>query len=443
MAKKLKDLSELTAEQLEEQQRQADLAGEQLPEVDESADRIDEILKSNDLDGGTVRLSRRGPSENSFSYVTKIKAAEFDIDFVKKVFGGGDYHGQTFRANGQMYKKFEFSIDARFQGTIELPKGGQISGQPQVDPVALMRQMHEMGKDDKGNSVIMQQMLKSQSEQSQQNIAMMQQNSKETMQMMIAMMTALATNRPAASDGLSVKDLIALLPTLVPLFKSDKPPSNLLETIEALKGMRELVTAGTVAEAPEAPKTLMEQILASLPHVATTVQALRGGQPTPQAPKPAVSAQPQLPVAGKPIPGAPPVVAASPAVGAPAAAGADDPKVQLLTTLVNAARKNKDVELYADLVNSELEDEDIPQFQQILTNEGWFDLLFGSLPDKAAVRPWFEQLRTLLLESFATPVTTPLANGSSEPVQPAAATPSGTDTTGVQSGRDADGASQN
>ncbi len=263
--------------------------------------------------------------------------------------------------------------------------------------------------------------------------------------MMIAMMTALASNKPAAtSEGLSVKDLLTIIPTLVPIFKGEKQPSTLLETIEAMKGMRDLVSTGTVAEAPEAPKTLMEQILASLPHVASTVQALRGGSTTPQAqPKPTGTAQPQLSSTKGPIAGAPPQVPANPAAGAPAATGADDPKVQLLTTLVNAARKNKDVELYADLVNSELEDEDIPQFQQILTNEGWFDLLFGSLPDKAAVRPWFEQLRTLLLESFATPVTTPLANGSSEPVQPAAATPSGTDTTGVQSGRDADGASQN
>ncbi len=446
MAKKLplKSLSELSPEQLEEQ-RQAELAGNGgLPpeEVDESASQIDQILHDNELDGGMVRLTRRGPTENQFSYLCKIKVGEFDVDFIKKVYGGGDYLGQTFRANGQMYKKIEFSIDPRFQGTLsDVNKGGnQRAGGNETDPVALMRVMHDMGKDDKGSSAVMQKMMESQAQSTRDMMLMMQQSSDNMMKMMLGLTTAMVSQSKPVSEGLSTKDLLVILPTLVPLFKGDaKPATSLLETIEALKGMRELVSTGAVAETPEVPKSFAEKLLEALPHVATTVTALRGGQPMPQ-PRPTGTATPKLPAASpagkEPIAGAPPMVTANPSEGAPAVAE-EDSKLQLLANLVRAARRGSDVDLYHDLVMSELADEDVPMFQQVLTSEGWFDTLFGNLPDKTQIRPWFEQLRTRLLETFAQELTA--SNGSAEPVQSASSSPN---STGVQSELDAGGAAK-
>ena len=71
---------------------------------DESLKQINEVLSANDLAGGTIRLYRRGPTDRSFSYLDKMPISEFDIDYIKKVYGGGDYQGKTYRSSGQIGK---------------------------------------------------------------------------------------------------------------------------------------------------------------------------------------------------------------------------------------------------------------------------------------------------------------------------------------------------
>lgn len=451
MAKKqpIKALGDLSMEDLTPEEReQVAAAAADAESIDESANQIDEILKSNDLAGGLIRLERRGPKDNGFAYICKIKIDQFDIDHIKKMYGGGDYIGKTWRADGRMYKSIQFSIDPRIEGILgELPKGAPAA--QQTDPVALMTAMHGLTKDDGKRAQEMQMVLNAQKEQQTLLMTIMQESQKSQQAMVTAMMQAMAAARPAQSDSLSVKDLITLLPTLIPLLKGEKPVSapSILDTIEALKGMKELVGNGTIAPEPPEPKTVMEQILGALPHAASIVANLRGQpQPAPVAtpralPQPAKNGTPPSGPVSRAV-GAPPT---APAAATPAPTPAADPQqeriAKLLETLVNAARRNRDVDLYCDLVLEELEDSEVPMFTQVLTSDTWFTSLFGNLPDAAILQPWFTNLRTLLLESL----TDQPANGSPEstPVATPPAAAGGTDSSGVRLGGDADGASPN
>ncbi len=460
MAKK-KDLKDLSITDLDEQKRDILAAQEEsqrtgdvtLPLIEEDPEQqaIDAILHSNDLEGGTIRISRRGPTEQNFSYLCKMKTGEFDIDFIKTVYGGGYYQCKTHRSNGQMYKGFEFSIDPRFRGSMD-PSKDKDDRSP--DPIAMLRAASDItAQGNRGSDASTQAMMKMQSESMQMFMAMMQNNAVQqqqaadrTMQMMTAMITSMNSGK-STTDSLTTKDLLTLIPALVPIFKGEKQVTpTLLETIEAMTKMRELVSTGQVSEAPEVPKPLVQQFLEALPHAASIVGNLRGQPAAPaiQPPKP----QPRLPVNGTAPNGShlpSPPVSASPAAasngnspdGAAAPAVVDDRKVQLLATLVNAARRNRDVELYHDLVISELEDGEVPLFKEVLTNQSTFASLFSNVPDFTSLAPWFEQLRLILLETLNAP-DDGQSNGKL-PESPA----SSEDSAGLQPGHDAGGTAGN
>lgn len=465
MAKKT-SLKDLSPEDLEAQKRELDLAqreslqqgSEVVVEEDPEMQAIDAILHSNDLEGGTIRISRRGPTEQNFSYLCKMKTGEFDIDFIKNVYGGGYYQCKTHRSNGQMYKGFEFAIDPRFRGSMDVSKNG---GEDRAaDPIAMLRAASDItAQGNRGQDASTQAMMKMQSESMQMFLGMMQANALQqqqsadrSLQMVTTMMTAVTTNKHAPSEGITVKDLLVLIPTLVPLLKGEKAVTpTLLETIEAMTKMRELVSSGTVAEMPEPPKTVVQQFMEALPHAASIVSSLRGQPPAPAITPP--SAQARLPghAAGpngkQPIAGAPPATPAAVLPGQPveAAASTDDRKVQLLATLVSAARRNREVELYHDLVVDELEDSEVPMFKEVLTNSQTFASLFSNIPDFPSLAPWFEELRVMLLTTLNSTSEFSLNGGPAEQssTKPSGPASSSEDSAGVQPGRDAGGTETN
>lgn len=369
------DRQDLDAREAEQEAPVTDSLPPEADGRDPSMVEIEAVLRENDLMGGTMRIERRGPMDTSFSYIGKIKISNFDIEQIKKMYGGGDYQCQCFRANGQIAKKIAFSIDARFKGAIELDREGYVrgGGKPDVDMVGLLKVMQEGQRQDSGQAGLIAQMMKQQQESSNLMMTMMMENSKAQVAMFAAMFQGLGSMKPA-STGLELKDVVSL----IPLLKGDSgKQTSMTEIVEAMKGLKEITSGGAPAEEAE-PQSLMDKIIGALPHVASTVQALKGGQPpaalpAPPAPAPAVSSAPASPTARL---------------------------EQGLMTLVEAARKKRDVELYHDLVLEMIGDDQLPTLKSLLTEKDWFPSLFGKLPDATSIQPWMTELRDMLIETL-------------------------------------------
>ena len=104
-------------------------------EADE--DEIKRIFTSNDLTGGYLRIYRRGALEPGYTYCTRIDAGDFDIDNLKKLYGGGTYRITAFTSKGKYFARKTLHIDERIK---------EVSGVHDVDPrIAAMadRDVHD------------------------------------------------------------------------------------------------------------------------------------------------------------------------------------------------------------------------------------------------------------------------------------------------------------
>jgi hypothetical protein len=155
--------------------------------------------------------------------------------------------------------------------------------------------------------------------------------------------------------------------------------------VGALKDMKALSDQG------DEPKGILDSLGDSLPALLATFAASR--QPAP-APAPQQIPGPQAPrqIAGPQAPAAP-GPKASPV-------GRQNAQIELVMT---AARRDASPELYAELVLDNTPDEQIPVLKTVLTGESWFAQLFGGYPDAEKLKPWLEQLRTLVLDAINHP----------------------------------------
>src|SRR5438552_15476326 len=78
-------------------------------ELDDLRDIV-EMLRSNDMAGGMVRLDRKGTNDEKFQFAAHIPVTEFSLDHVKRIYGGGDYKARAHRADGRIHKRFDFSV---------------------------------------------------------------------------------------------------------------------------------------------------------------------------------------------------------------------------------------------------------------------------------------------------------------------------------------------
>lgn len=354
-------------------------------EDEKSYIELQNALESNDLAGGTLRLHRRGPMDSNFQFVCKMEIASFDLEQIRKMYGGGDYRAKFWRANGQIGgKEVNFSIDHRHKGILDtnhLPKEGSSAGDNQTLQL-LTRAVVDGRREDPAMPTMITQMMKSQSDNMTLIMTMMMKSAEQQTTMMAQMMTAMASvfgakNVTPVQAGLGMQDVVGLV-TLLNQNKATTP--GMSEIADVMLKLKELSGGGNGEGKEDEPKTLIDKIAGIMPHVANTVAALKG--------------QAQIPVGDQPKLEDGKVVASQPEVKQQASGN----QIQtLLAFIIEAARKKKDVTLYRDFLLDNLTDDEVDQLEQLLTAEAWFDTLFGALPDKEAIRPWMVDLRNSVI----------------------------------------------
>ena len=347
----------------------------------ENADRknIDSILLSEDVQkGGKIRITLKRPFDSTYGFLISIPAEEWagdtTIEMLKNRFGGGHYKCQTFRANGQMYKPFEFSIDPRFKGDVDVDALRATNGDKSATDATTKQLIDSLLKrpDDSGfKSNDMLKFMEMSNQRSDQTMAMMMtmmMKSAETNQQTMATMMA-AMLQGKSGGGTDVNQVLLEMVRA----KSDKPP--MMEALEMMKAMKEFVSNEPPKEEQE-PEDMFSKVLKFAgPLVAGLAQARAPQQ------------QQQLP------PGQPP-----PRPRPAGMMGMLPPEFRILLQMgLKAAEKNSDPGIYFDLLVDQLEPDQMAMMQQVVADDNWCRNLFGSDEAVAHIRPWLDDLRELIL----------------------------------------------
>jgi hypothetical protein len=341
---------------------------------DPSISQIQEMLESADLNKARVRISRKGPGQEKFFYVTTLDATEFDVDSIKNTYGGGDYQVVLLDQNGHYVKRRSFAVDPRIRGKLDGPAA------PEAAAAAGTGE----------STAAFDRILAMQNDNMKFFMAMSAEQSKATAQIMAA-----AMGRPV-SGGMDFKDLIALLPFLEKLLGKDRAAAiGPKEMIEFFKEMREL--AGDGGSSGGGFAEFLEKM------VPTILARFGGGQaalPAPVAPAAAADAE----VIDEIAAGAP----AGDRAEAPGKAAPEKPILAVSETdfdrtlklSLSAAGRNSDVGLYCDLLIDQITDDQVDQVLNVLTQDTWMDLVFSNLkvPDRS--KPWLTNLRNVLIKAL-------------------------------------------
>jgi len=361
----------------------------------ESADRekIDTIVLSEDIQrGGKIRVTRRGPNQQNFSYVCTVPAEQWDtersMEIFKAEYGGGDYECKTFRSNGQMYKPFSFSIDPRFKGRLDDDQIARLAAETKGSNEATSRQMMELmmqrPRDDGGlKASDMIKMMEMQSSKGDQMMIMMVTMMTEA-QKSNATLLASVLGRPAPTSSESI-----LLPLVLKMLETKQERTPMNELMEAMVTMKQL-QEGKDPEDKE-PEDMMTKIANLLGKAAPFVGAITGGN-RPQLPTVMAQPESQPQPATEPRPVQPELPPLGPV-------GMQLPFMarQGLVFIIGKAEKNADPALYADMIIDNFSADQLPQLKKILTAPDWCFQLWGDESRVAHVRPWLEELRQLII----------------------------------------------
>lgn len=375
----------------------AALSGNEDPNVKE----IEDMLKSNDLEGGTLRLSRRGPLDSGFAYIGKFRVKEFDIEQIKKVYGGGDYQAQTFRANGQMGKKVSFSIDPRFKGVIVDEKGAIGSPGGGMDMSMLPRLIDALKPAPVAPDTSFKEMMALMQQSSEKNMMMMMQMMQNSTQVMVAAMQTIGTRPESKPDNTA---LTAMMPVLIEMIRQQKGGSGLTETISAMKAVKELMTGegGEPGEGKEEDSFGMKLLKALGPTLLPVLAGAPAQRTVSQGALPAAHPTARPPAQPTAQPGASEPTAQA---HAPAQTTSTEQAIGMFAVqLVRAAEAESDPGLYHDLIADALTPEQMQQLGVVLAQDNYLEQIYGAQPDilaraKIKVR-WFEGLRSMLLDSL-------------------------------------------
>lgn len=364
--------------------------------ADADKDAIDKIITSNEFGkGGKIRVKRKGKLDQTFQYVATIKADDWDsegsVEWCKKMFGGGDYECQTFRANGQMYKPFTFSIDYRYKGELDEDAIKKLAEAPAKDGETMTKMLEFMGNRNDGMKMtdmvaIMQDSSKTQMQTMMMMMTMQQKSSEQSalmqMQMMTAMMSAL-TSAMAGKPATGGTDAL-----LLELIKQKQERSPMSETLEMMAQIKDLFDKPPKEEKEEDMFSKIVKIGAPL------LSGLVGGgfQPPAAAPRPQVTAPP----AGQPVepeqqPEQPPRLGG---LYATLPMG----QRMFFDSMLGAATRDAEPAVYADLIIDQTPPDQLPALKEILTGPDWCAKLFGDERHVASIRPWLEELRQMILD---------------------------------------------
>lgn len=357
-------------------------------------EKIDEIILSNDLQkGGKIRLERKGPIDQNYQYICTLPAEQWDteksLEWLKKLYGGGDYQARTFRANGQMYKPFSFSIDYRIKGKLDDDEIRRISGDNAKGSDSMAAKMLDMIQRPSadgftGSSMVKMMELTGQRGSEMMTLVMtMMMKSQETMATVLA---AALSNRGSGIDPVMLELLRA---------KQERPP--MMEIVEAIKAIRELSDTNAGKEKEMEPDDMMSKITKLIGVAAPVLGGMFGGAANGNGAK----------------------IPASPAIeqgqGPAGAVGMMPVHIRMMIDqLLKAAARGSDPGLYADLIIDNATPAQLEMLKNILTDEKWCGNLWGDEARVASVRPWLENLKQLILSYEPNSVSNTAQTGGGE-----------------------------
>jgi len=386
----------------------------QLPDADDSADKrevaldnadrkaIDDIVLSNDVSkGGKIRITRKGPFDHTFQYITTIPADSWDtevsFEYIKKMYGGGDYKCQTFRANGQMYKPFEFAIDYRVKGqldedqiklnAIEQQSGGKsTSGADMLKMFELFRPTQQQ---DQLKSSDLIKIMEMGSQKSDQMMMMMMQMMNKSSENMVQMMTVMMTANAQKGNGID--------PVILQMLQAKQEKTPVIELLEMMKAVKEL---NAPSEDKEPEKPFWERLLTTA--APALIGGLTGSMSQPQAQSQPVAPEPQQ----------------TQQLDQPTADMLNNYLVRIfLNKVLEAAVAKKDPLFYADMIAETLSEEQFQMLRNVLTQADWTVKLFGQDQRVQGCMAWLNELKTIILTDELPPEQSSPAQGGSSTVQ--------------------------
>ena len=355
-------------------------------EEQDDVSKIQSLMRELDMSGGVARIFRQRPGQAKHEYEGEIPADTFNLETIKRAYGGGDYQVRFAAKGGRYVRSIRFSIDPRHKG--ELDKVHEIQ-----TPVT------QTNDNSQALLAFMMSQQQAQAQQAQQSMTLMMTMMNESQKSMAAIIAAAIGGGRQVTPDSSNKFIEIMMPMLT---ESMKPRGGMSELTENVKLVKELM--GNAPEKEEKDDMLEKMMTIGAPLIGAFMSRGQPQQPQPQ------------PVRVNPVQ---PVQTLPPTQEQLAQSKAQDllGKLRFVTPiLVRAARKGAFIDSYLDILNDSLDDEGHEMLVYMLQREDWISTLFNGNPDVVANRQWFEQLR----EAILTPEdesTDPTGEAAPEPVK--------------------------
>jgi len=352
-------------------------------EEQDDVSKIQSLMRELDMSGGVARIFRQRPGQAKHEYEGEIPADTFNLETIKRAYGGGDYQVRFAAKGGRYVRSIRFSIDPRHKGELDKVHETQT-------PVT------QTNDNSQALLAFMMSQQQAQAQQAQQSMTLMMTMMNESQKSMAAIIAAAIGGGRQVTPDSSNKFIEIMMPMLT---ESMKPRGGMSELTENVKLVKELM--GNAPEKEEKDDMLEKMMTIGAPLIGAFMSRGQPQQPQPQ------------PVRVNPVQ---PVI---PTQEQLAQSKAQDllGKLRFVTPiLVRAARKGAFIDSYLDILNDSLDDEGHEMLVYMLQREDWISTLFNGNPDVVANRQWFEQLR----EAILTPEdesTDPTGEAAPEPIK--------------------------
>lgn len=339
-------------------------------EENDDVTKLQSIIRELDLSGGVARIFRQTAGRAEFDYEGELPVDGFNLETIKRVYGGGRYIIRFAAKGGRYVRSIKFSVSPRHKGELEntnIP--APVNSSPDNGLIAFMMQQQQAAQQQQQQMMTLMMTLMSESNKS--------------MAQVIAAAISSGNGRAAVPAEPASKTVELLMPLMI---ENMKPRGGTAEVVEQLRLLKEL----TGPEKEEKEEDMMTKILnVGAPILGALMNRGQGGQaPIPMPPpQPQPQANPALPTPTPPNDQA-------------ARRKAEEllMKLRLVTpTLVRSARDNREIEPLLDTLDDLLDDESHAMLCHLLEQPNWLEMLFGNNPDVQAHRQWFENFRELIL----------------------------------------------